>query len=569
MKSIYLLILFVSSLLLYDCSRPEKKSKEIEKVLTTESTCFSNPILTGFYPDPSICKVDEVYYLINSSFSYFPGIPIFKSVDLVNWKQVGNVLDRPNQINLQGLGVSRGIFAPAISSHKGMLYVIGTLVGGGGNFIVSATAPEGPWTDPVWIPEIDGIDPSLFFDDSDKAYIVYNSNPPDKKPLYDGHRTIRMVEFDIASLKVIDGSEKILVNGGTDLSKQPVWIEGPHIYKKNNFYYLIAAEGGTGENHSQVVFRSDAVSGPYKSFAQNPILTQKQLDPERKNPVTNTGHADFVIDANGDWWAVFLGSRPYGNNHYNTGRETFLARVRWENDWPSIELEGALVKYKYANPKGVLTKESKGQHHRNSFFKDDFNSDVLAFEWLFLRNPTSTWHHLENGVLKIETRAERVAGFKNPSFIGYRQEHMYGEVSTEVSFKPLTEQEHAGLIVFQNESHYYYLAITLVNGKPTIQLLKSNGNTTDVLTEHVLKTTDNIKLKIASQGNSYSFFYVDEPGSDWKLLEKNISASFLSTKEAGGFVGCVYGMYTTSLGEKSANSALFYWFENSNKDIFN
>ena len=281
---------------------------------------FNNPILAGFYPDPSICRVGNDYYLVNSTFSYFPGIPFFQSRDMVNWKQIGSVMDRPEKYDLNGRGVSEGLFAPAIRYHNGVFYVTCTYVGGGGNFVVTSKNPAGPWSDPVWIPQVNGIDPSMFFDDDGKAYIIYNSIPPDNKSLYNGHRTIRMYEFDIGTLKVT-GKEYVLVNGGTDISKKPVWIEGPHIFKKDGYYYLIAAEGGTGENHSEVVFRSKEVNGPYVPYEKNPILTQRQLSPARKFPITCTGHADFVQTESGRWWAVFLGCRPYepySKNYYNT-----------------------------------------------------------------------------------------------------------------------------------------------------------------------------------------------------------------------------------------------------------
>jgi xylan 1,4-beta-xylosidase len=236
-------ILFVLLISTISCTLTAQERKE-----------FSNPILAGFYPDPSICRVGSDYYLVNSTFSFFPGIPVFHSRDLTSWELVGYVMDRIEQMNLDSLGVSRGIFAPAIRYNKGMFYVTCTLVDRGGNFIVTSKTPEGPWSNPVWLPEINEIDPSVFFDENGKAYIIYNSIPPDDKPLYDGHRTLRMYEFDIENLKVV-GEERILINGGVDITKKPVWIEGPHIFQKDGYYYLIAAEGGTAEQHSEVVFR--------------------------------------------------------------------------------------------------------------------------------------------------------------------------------------------------------------------------------------------------------------------------------------------------------------------------
>lgn len=283
---------------------------------------FTNPVIAGFYPDPSICRVGKDYYIVNSTFSYFPGINVFHSRDLVHWKLIGYVLNMPEQFNLDGQGVSRGLFAPAIRYHNGLFYVTCTLVDIGGNFVATAKDPAGPWSNPVWLPEINGIDPSLFFDNDGKAYIVYNSIPPDDKPLYNGHRTIRIHEFDPESLKV-KGEERILINGGTDINKKPAWIEGPHIFKKDGVYYLIDAEGGTADQHSEVVFKSTNVYGPYVSYENNPILTQRQLDPQRPFPITSTGHADFVQTESGDWWAVFLGCRPYEDEYITRGGKHF------------------------------------------------------------------------------------------------------------------------------------------------------------------------------------------------------------------------------------------------------
>ena len=296
---------------------------------------LKNPIMPGFYPDPSILKVNTDYYLVNSTFSYFPGIPVFHSKDLQNWKQIGNVINRPSQMDFMGEQVSRGLFAPAINYHKGVYYVTCTDIDNGGNFVVTAKNPAGPWSDPVMLPRARGIDPSLFFDTDDKAYIIYNSDAPDNKPLYSGHRTIRMFEFDFRNLKLI-GEEIQLVNGGVDLTKKPVWIEGPHIYKRDGFYYLMAAEGGTSVNHTEVILRSKNVKGPYIPYEKNPILTQRHLDPNRKNPITSAGHADLVEGPDGNTYAVFLAVRPYQADLYNTGRETFIAPVKWINGWPVI-----------------------------------------------------------------------------------------------------------------------------------------------------------------------------------------------------------------------------------------
>ena len=561
------LILFIIFVLSLNCS--------LDTSSTKNNKGFYNPILTGFYPDPSICKADDNYYLVNSTFSYFPGIPVFHSKDLVNWNLIGHAMDRAEQLNLDGFGVSRGIFAPAIRHHKDIFYITCTLVDGNGNFVITATNPAGPWSKPVWIPQINGIDPSLYFDKNDKVYIIYNSIAPDDKALYDGHRTIRMYEFDIEELKVV-GKEKILVNGGTDISKKPIWIEAPHIFFKNDYYYLIAAEGGTMEQHSEVVFRSKKVDGPYVSYENNPILTQRHLNPNRENAITSTGHADFVEIPNGDWWAVFLGCRPYSpfeKDCYNTGRETFLAPVKWKDDWPIIDPDNEEIQYSYPYPIQPLD-SSKGILFSGNFkIRDDFDTEILQSNWMFLRTPRKKWYDLKKriGYLSLQLRPESCAEKVNPSFLGHRQQHLTCSVASLIDFVPESENEKAGLLVFQNEKHFYFLCKSTTNKSSVVQLYKSaNEENLNINMELVnsqnlkeykeYRNKDELYLRIDAKGNVYSFYYGFKPDK-WILLKDNVDAKYLSTKVAGGFVGCVYALYATSLGKPSNNFVFFDWFE--------
>ncbi len=533
------------------------------------SAFFVNPILAGFYPDPSICRAGDDYYLISSSFAYFPGLPVFHSNDLVSWKQIGHVLDRPEQLNLDGHGVSRGLFAPAIQYHRGKFYVVCTLIDTGGNFVVTATNPAGPWSNPVWIPEVNGIDPSLFFE-GDDAYIVYNSIAPDDKPLYNGHRTLRMYAFDIQSLKV-KGEEILLVNGGVDLAKEPVWIEAPHILKKDNVYYLIAAEGGTAYNHSEVVFRSESVTGPYVPYDKNPILTQRHLKPDRPYPVTTTGHADFVETQTGEWWAVFLGCRPYEDDYYNTGRETFLAPVKWIDGWPVINPDYETVQYAYPVPQTGHTGEVPGAGFSGNYhYHDEFDNDTLDYRWIFLRTPRTEWYSLtqRKGMLALKLQPETCAEKVNPSFAGFRQAHHKGHVSVKLSFDAQTAHEKAGLLIFQNETHYYFLSKSTANGIPVVELFQSDKDDgrLQLLKSAVLaEAADSVFLKIKAHNDTYSFWYAQKPDA-WTLLEDHLPAKFLSTKEAGGFVGSVYALYATSSGQASDNTAYFDWFDYRGED---
>lgn len=532
---------------------------------------FRNPILAEFYPDPSICKVGEDYYLVTSTFAYFPSIPVFHSKDLVHWKLIGHVLDRREQLDLNGFGVSRGIFAPAIRYHDGIFYVTCTVVDGGGNFVVTTRNPEKPWSTIVWLPEINGIDPSLFFDDDGKAYITYNADAPENKPLYEGHRTIRIVEFDYHSLKVVS-EPKILVNGGVDISTKPIWIEGPHIYKINGIYYLTCAEGGTAEDHRRVIFRSDSVMGPYVPYEKNPILTQRHLDPKRRFPVTCTGHADFVETPQGSWWAVFLGCRPYEpfeENYYNTGRETFLAPVQWKNGWPVINPDYQEMQYFYPVPITPQHPSNDIPYNGTFTLRDEFDSLRLHPSWIFLRTPREQWYSLEKrkGTLSIAVRPEKCSGRENPSFLARRQQHAHGYGMTSLRFTPAAENEKAGLLIFQDETHFYFLCKSREGKEEVVQLYQSDVRSRDSMRLLVsqrlrLKQNQPLILKIETHGRFFSFWYGSSEKNLW-LLKENVDATYLSIRKAWGFVGNVYALYATSLGNPSQTEAQYDWFEYS------
>lgn len=527
---------------------------------------FTNPVLAGFYPDPSITKVGADYYLVNSTFSYFPGIPVFHSKDLKNWKQIGNVIERNSQMTFLGDGTSRGLFAPSINYHKGTFYMTCTNIDKGGNFVMTAKNPAGPWSDPVWLRQVRGIDPSLFFD-HDKAYIVYNSDAPDNKPLYSGHRTIRTFEFDPITLKVV-GNEHLLVNGGVDISKKPVWIEGPHIFKREGWYYICAAEGGTSVNHSQVILRSRSATGPYVPYEKNPILTQRDLDPNRPNPITSTGHAELVEGPDGKTYAIFLAVRPYEGNFYNTGRETFIAPVKWTDGWPVINPDFKEVQYQYkANFKEVKQKgippQSGNFSYRTTFDK------VLDPSLLFLRKNDSSWYKLDkkNGLtmkLKPETCMEQT----NPAFLGKRQQHMFCSASTILHFLPKSENEKAGLMIFQGEFNFYFMCKSIKENAAVIQLFKGDKATNKMvlLTELPLSNPSaDLELEIEAKGGLYDFKY-RQGGNEWKVLKKDVDGKYLSTQAAGGFIGSLFALYATSSGQPSDNTASFKWIDYSGND---
>jgi len=512
-------------------------------------------------------RVGEDYYLVNSTFTHFPGLPIFHSKDLVHWTQIGNAIDRPSQVDFGKLEVSRGLYAPAINWHDGTFYIINTCVQCGGNFLITAKNPAGPWSDPVWLP-FDGIDPSIIFENNGKAYIV-NNGAPEGAALYNGHRAVWMQEYDIATQKMV-GPRKVLVNGGTDIKQKPIWIEGPHLYKINGTYYLMCAEGGTSEGHSEVIFRSKTLWGPYVPYKGNPILTQRDLGP-REFPVTSTGHADLVYTgpvglpsrssrqsvglrrtgfgaaastrfASKGWYAVFLATRPYEGDFYNTGRETFMLPVTWKSGWPIILKKGAQVPLVAKRPN--LPQADGPQPHAGNFAVEQTFDKPLGPEWLMVRTPHESWYTVEGGALNLKARPVAIGADANPSFLALRQQHADATVTTVVKADPKIDGERAGLVAFQNSKAFYFLGLVRENGKLSVCMTKRAGAADpDQGTRLACAPAPQgpLTLQIAVRGGKIDFAYGS--GDVLQILVKDADATMLSTKKAGGFVGTVIGPY--------------------------
>lgn len=513
---------------------------------------YRNPILQGFYPDPSITRVGDDYYLVTSTFAWFPGLPIFHSRDLVNWSQIGNAIDRPNQLDFKRLGLSRGVFAPAIEHRAGTFYILNTCVDCGGNFVITASDPRGPWSDPVWLPELEGgIDPSLFFDKDGSAWIL-NNGPPVGEPRYDGHRAIWIQRFDPATLKTF-GKRILLVDGGVEPDTDPIWIEGPHIIPKDGFYYLIAAEGGTAEGHSQVVLRSRNVTGPYQPYPGNPILTQRDLPRDRPTPITSAGHADFIQTEKGEWWATFLAVRPYEGDYYNTGRETFLMPVEWQDGWPRMTAPGQVIPWTARRPD--LPKQQPPPLPTNGRFevREDFTGATLPPHWMMMRNPRQRWWALEDGELRLQARRVALSDEANPSLLARRQQHMNASAGTVVRFAPAVPGAEAGLVALQNDHYWFWLAVGAHEGRTVVRLRRRSGEGDPrlgrVLAEAYLPVPPGapVHLAIDARGPSYGFRWSLD-GKSWTTLLDDADGKILSTKTAGGFVGAVFGLHAFEPG---------------------
>lgn len=510
---------------------------------------FYNPILQGCYPDPSITRKGNDYYLINSSFAMFPGVPIFHSTDLVNWKQIGHVLDRESQLKVEDCGISFGVYAPAISYNKNndTFYMVTTQFSGGfGNMVVKTKDPMKGWSDPIKL-KFDGIDPSLFFDDNGKAYLVHNDAPDRGTEQYEGHRVIKIWDYDVENDCVVPGTDKIIVNGGTDIKKKPIWIEGPHLYKKNGRYYLMCAEGGTGGWHSEVIFVADDPKGPFTPAPSNPILTQRYFPKDRANKVDWAGHADLVEGPDGKYYGVFLAIRPNEKDMVNAGRETFILPVDWSGDFPVFENGLIPLDCKLKLPKGVENKTGKDGFFPNGNFKfeDNFASDSLDLRWIGLRGPREKFISIaKKGGLQITPFTTHINEMKPTSTLFYRQQHSSFSAATTLTFKPKAENELAGLTCYQNEHFNYVFGVTKKDKDYMLVLARTAKGKTTVVASTKIDVKTPISLQVVADGNDYRFNYAVD-GGEYQNLGGTVSGDILSTNVAGGFTGSLIGLYAT------------------------
>lgn len=517
---------------------------------------FYSPILQGCYPDPSITRKGDNYYLVNSSFSMFPGVPIFTSKDLVNWKQLGHVLDRPSQLKVEKSGVSQGIYAPDIkyNKHNDTFYMITTQIAGGiGNMVVKTKDPAKGWSE-VQKLNFDGIDPSIFFDDDGKAYIVHNDAPPKGTEQYNGHRVIKMWDYDLEKDQVVAGSDKIIVNGGVDLSQKPIWIEGPHLYKKNGKYYLMCAEGGTGGNHSEVIFMSDSPKGPFVPAMNNPILTQRYFPKDRKDKVDWAGHADLVESPDGTYYGVFLAIRPNVKNRVNSGRETFILPVDWSGTYPVFQNGLVPMKPKLKLPEGV--KDQAGQNgffpNGNFTYSDKLTDKSLDYRWIAMRGPRENFISISKNGVKINPFETNIKALAPISALFHRLQHEDFEASVMLDFKPKSEKELAGITCYQSERFNYVFGITKKDKDYYIVLERTEKGESKLIASEKISLSKSVTLQVIGEKDEHYFNYSLD-GKNFKNLGGPVSGDILSTDVAGGFTGSLIGLYSTSSNDIKPN----------------
>ena len=495
---------------------------------------YRNPVITGMNPDPSICRVGDDYYLVTSTFEYFPGLPIYHSKDLVHWKLIGHALARPSNNPLMGAASGGGQYAATIRYSDGTFYVIGTNYGGKGSrgiSYVSAKDPSGPWSEPVWLDRWE-VDPSLLFADG-KAYYI---SPDNKGSFLVGELDMKTGKFIVEPKKVAEG------RGGSS-------PEGPHLYKVGDYYYLMSAEGGTGYQHREVIQRSRSPYGPYEPSPTNPVASNMN-DPA--NPFQAIGHADIVETPDG-WWLVCLGIRPKGGNFHHLGRETFLAPVTWKDGWPRVGDDG-VVKQEYALPK-LPPHPWEAQPVR-----DEFDQEKLGLDWNFVRNPHSEDWSLSarRGWLRLNGTAISFKEKDSPAFVCRRQTGLDAVVSTKLSFTPTAANEEAGLVVRGNDTNFYKFVVTRVDGRRVIKL---DTVLKEQLTPGAVKplADGDVVLRISATEREYQF-WIQPDGQRAEQIGAALTKD-LSTEVISGFTGVFIGMYASGNGAKNANPADFDWFD--------
>lgn len=502
---------------------------------------YRNPILPGFYPDPSICRVGEEFYLVNSSFEYFPGVPIFRSRDLVHWEQLGHVLTRESQLPLDGIPSSSGIWAPTLRHHDGRFYLIVTFMRASGrpvHLFLSADRAEGPWSDPAVIEEPGhGIDPSLFFDDDGRVYLTtHGSTSGDESD-----SGLVQCEFDPRVGTVI-GETRMLWRGTGGIC-----AEGPHLYKIDGRYYLLAAEGGTSYGHMVTIARSDSPWGPFESCPHNPVLSNRSVG----RGVNATGHGDLVQDVAGRWWMVHLGIRPV-NCHHALGRETFLAPVTWEDGWPRAGVGGATL----LEMQGELPPECPVSAPPS---RDDFDETSLAHRWNFRGLPAEgSWSLSDRpGHLRLTGTAATLDDVARLAWVGLRQRSHDATYRASLSFEPTNDREQAGLTVCMNEQYHYDLIVGLRDGRRCAWLRRRVASLI-VEGDPVPLSAGDLVLTVGATQHEYGFAV---QGADGCVHELGCGeAHLLSSESAQTFTGVYIAMFATGHGASADAPADFDWF---------
>jgi xylan 1,4-beta-xylosidase len=499
--------------------------------LEVDKVEYNNPVIKGFYPDPSVCKVDDTYYLVCSSFQYFPGVPIFESKDLINWKQIGHCLTRKSQIRLDNINSSGGVFAPTIRYNNGRFYMTTTNNTTSQNFYIWTDNIYKEWSEPIYVDQ-GGIDPSLYFE-NEKAYFMSNGTDDN------GVSGIVQCEIDIETGKKITSSRTIWKGSGGR------FLEAPHMYKINGRYYLIAAEGGTEFGHMVTYAIGDSLYGDFKSYEGNPVLTNRNLGGYE---IQGVGHGDLIEDNDGNWWLIHLGFRQQGQweGYHHLGREVFLTPITFKEDG-----------YFTAGDNGITTKSFNLEDISNNIVQSEkkyytFENTDWDKDWCYLRIPNKKNYKFTKKKLSLMGTDITLDNVDSPTFIGLRQKDFNAIISCDVC---LLEGE-GGITLYMDENHHYDLAIRKTKNSYEVINRLNIGDIKSVQKTIALNDINKVSLVINASNNKYTF-YIKSQGK--KISLGTAQTRYLSSEVAGGFTGVVIGLYT--YGEGLCNYTEFTNFE--------
>ena len=533
---------------------------------------FQNPIVPGFFPDPSVCRVGEDFYLVCSSFELCPGIPLFHSRDLQHWEQLCYVMTPENGFHVEKNCGNGGVMAPTIRYHDGTFYVINCNFSDRGNFIVTAKDPAGPWSEPHWLTDVPGIDASFFFDTDGRCYIMGTADnwPDGKGGLRQG---IWAAEYDIENFRLA-GEPAALWGGAMAGVASP---EAPHIYHIGGWYYLLIAEGGTEYYHSATVARSRSVFGPYEGYRGNPVLTMRHMG--ERAAIQNAGHADLVDLPDGRWYAVFLASRLIGGVSKNLGRETFIVPVRWEQEWPLFTPDTGRVEWEYAFPESLPWEPLPEKPPR-----DDFDSEDLSAAWCFWGRPYQKFWEIADSRLSLRCLPQALADPLQPMtmdaapskqnfvpFLARRRIQPPCRFSCRMRFEP-HGNESAGIAVVQAMNHQYHLQLAQAEGRTRLELLRFTADydlppyipgfrsvTNRSLLASAPWDSAEIVLEMELNENDYIFRF----GPDEQHLTELARAdgALINPEKVGCMVGEMLGVFASGNGTAGENRAVFDWTE--------
>ena len=483
---------------------------------------YTNPVVKGFYPDPSVCFAEGKYYMVCSSFQYFPGVPLFESDDLVNWTQIGHVLTRKTQVELDKINSSGGVFAPTIRYHDGRFYMVTTNDTTHRNFYVYTDDIHGEWSEPITVDQ-GGIDPSLLFDD---GHVYFISNGSDDY----GVSGVIQCEINIETGEKLSHSKCIWQGTGGR------YLESPHMYKINGGYYLMAAEGGTEYGHMITYARGNSVWGPFENYQNNPVLTNRNKAPYI---IQGIGHGD-LIEKGGEWFILCLGFRQIHMwmTYHHLGREVFLTPVQFGADgWFTAGKDGTTA----------LEYEIKGDFEQHEKKLYTFENTDIKTDWCHLRHPVTENYELSREKFILHGTDITLDMADTPTFVGIRQRDFEMELSVDAEI----DGGEGGITVYMSENEHYEVAIRR-NGEGFEAVLKLNIGNVKHIQNAVPISGNKARLIIRSDSQVYNFYAVD----DEKEIHLGCGLSkYLSSEVSGGFTGVVLGLYAVG-----NNTAVFEGF---------